>query len=50
MSKQAGIFLEDAREDALCHLLFSQDHLLRIRADDVQERAKCKTKRCTTIV
>ena len=50
MSKQAGMLLEDAREDALRCLSFSRDHRLQIGADDVQERARRETKRRTNVV
>lgn len=50
MDKRTGMLLEDAREDALCYLSFPQEHRLRIRTNNVQERANREIKRRTKVV
>lgn len=47
---RAGELLEDAREDALSYLSFPHEHRLRIRPNNVQERANREIKRRTDAV
>ena len=50
IDRRAGELLEDAREDALCYLSFPREHRLRIRTNNVQERANREIKRRTNVV
>ena len=50
VDRRAGELLEDAREDALCYLSFPAEHRLRIRTNNVQERANREIKRRTDVV
>ena len=50
IDRRAGELLEDAREDALCHLSFPREHRARIRTNNVQERANREIKRRTAVV
>ena len=50
LDRRAGELLEEAREDALCHLAFPAEHRLRVRTNNVQERANREIKRRTRAV
>lgn len=50
LEPRAGELLEDAREDALAYLGFPSEHRLRIRTNNVQERANREIKRRTNAV
>lgn len=50
IDRRAGELLEDAREDALAYLAYPQEHHLRIRTNNVQERANREIKRRTDAV
>lgn len=50
IERRAGELLEDAREDALCYLGFPAEHRLRLRTNNVQERANREIKRRTNAV
>lgn len=50
IDRRAGELLEDAREDALAHLAFPAEHWVRLRTNNVQERANCEIKRRTRAV
>ena len=50
LDRRAGELLEEAREDALCHLAFPAEHRIRIRTNNVQERANREIKRRTRVV
>ena len=50
IDRRAGELLEDAREDALCYLSFPREHRIRIRTNNVQERANREIKRRTDVV
>lgn len=50
IDRRAGELLEDAREDALAHLAFHREHWVRLRTDNVQERANAEIKRRTRAV
>ena len=50
IDRRAGELLEDAREDALAHLAFHREHWVRLRTNNVQERANAEIKRRTRAV
>ena len=50
IDRRAGELLEDAREDALAHLAFHREHWIRLRTNNVQERANAEIKRRTRAV
>lgn len=50
LSPKVGELLEDAREDALAYLAYPAEHRLRIRTNNVQERANREIKRRTSAV
>lgn len=54
IDRRAGELLEDAREDAredaLAHLTFHREHWIRLRTNNVQERANAEIKRRTRAV
>ena len=50
LEPRAAELLEDAREDALAYLAFPAEHRLRIRTNNVQERANREIKRRTDAV
>ena len=50
LEPRAGELLEDAREDALAYLAYPEEHRLRIRTNNVQERANREIKRRTDAV
>lgn len=50
LERRAGELLEDAREDALAYLGFPYEHHLRLRTNNVQERANREIKRRTRVV
>jgi transposase-like protein len=50
LSRRAGELLEDAEEDALAYLDFPREHHLRLRTNNVQERANEEIKRRTRVV
>ena len=50
LEPRAAELLEDAREDALAYLTFPAEHRLRIRTNNVQERANREIKRRTDAV
>lgn len=50
IDRRAGELLEDAREDALAYLSFPAEHRLKIRTNNVQERADREIKRRTDAV
>ncbi|PKU88173.1 transposase [Bifidobacterium pseudolongum subsp. globosum] len=50
LDRRAGELLEDAREDALAHLAFHREHWVRLRTNNVQERANAEIKRRTRAV
>lgn len=50
LEPRAGELLEDAREDALAYLAYPAEHRLRIRTNNVQERANREIKRRTDAV
>ena len=50
INRRAGELLEDAREDALAHLAFHREHWVRLRTNNVQERANAEIKRRTRAV
>lgn len=47
---RAAELLEDAREDALAYLSFPAEHRIRIRTNNIQERANREIKRRTNVV
>ena len=50
LEPRAAELLEDAREDALAYLAFPAEHRLRVRTNNVQERANREIKRRTDAV
>ena len=46
----AAKVLEDAEVDALAHLSFPREHRVKIRTNNVQERANCELKRRAKVV
>lgn len=50
MSARAGALLEDAEADALAYLDFPREHHVRLRTNNVQERANEEIKRRTKVV
>lgn len=50
MSRRAGELLEDAEADALAYLDFPSEHRVRLRTNNVQERANEEIKRRTRAV
>ena len=50
VDRRAGELLEDAREDALAYLAFPAEHRLRLRTNNIQERANREIKRRTDAV
>ncbi len=50
MSARAGELLEDAEADALAYLDFPFEHHVRLRTNNVQERANEEIKRRTNVV
>ena len=50
MSARAGELLEDAEADALAYLDFPYEHHIRLRTNNVQERANEEIKRRTKVV
>ncbi|MBQ9002123.1 MAG: IS256 family transposase [Eggerthellaceae bacterium] len=50
ISARAGELLEDAEADALAYLDFPREHHLRLRTNNVQERANEEIKRRTKVV
>ena len=49
-SVAAGELLEEAEPDALCYLSFPKEHWIKIRTNNVQERANREIKRRTKVV
>ncbi|MGI6033518.1 MAG: IS256 family transposase [Coriobacteriales bacterium] len=50
MSPRAGALLEDAEADALAYLDFPREHHVRLRTNNVQERANEEIKRRTKVI
>lgn len=50
LEKRAGDLLEDARDDALTYLDFYYEHHVRLRTNNVQERANREIKRRARVV
>ena len=50
LSARAGRLLEDAEDDALAYLDFPREHHLKLRTNNVQERANAEIKRRTRAV
>ena len=50
IDRRAGELLEDAREHSLAHLAFHREHCVRLRTNNVQERANAEIKRRTRAV
>lgn len=50
IERRAGELLDDAREDALAYLAFPHEHRVRVRTNNVQERANREIKRRTDSV
>ena len=50
LEPRAAELLEDAREDALAYLAFPAEHRLRVRTNNVRERANREIKRRTDAV
>ena len=50
LSRRAGELLEDAESDALAYLDFPYEHHIRLRTNNVQERANEEIKRRTKVI